>query len=55
MVEMSHPAPEYLFEGGFYGGCDHERVVVEAVPDGTPLPDPERSDGRATQPVEVAP
>ena len=37
VLDMSRPAMDYLFEGGTFGGCDHKRVVVEEVPDGTPL------------------
>lgn len=37
VFDMSRPAMEYLFDGTKYGGCDHQRVVVEKVAQGTPL------------------
>jgi len=37
VLDMSRPAMEYLFDGKRYGGCDHKRVVVEKVAQGTPL------------------
>jgi hypothetical protein len=37
VLDMSHDAMIYLFDGGEYGGCDLQGVVVEQVDDGTPL------------------
>jgi len=37
VLDMSHDAMVFLFDGGIYGGCDHETVVVEPVPEDTPL------------------
>ncbi len=37
VLDMSHDAMVFLFDGGIYGGCDHETVVVEVVPDDTAL------------------
>ena len=37
VLDMSHDAMVYLFDGGIYGGCDHQAVVVEAVADDTQL------------------
>ena len=37
VLDMSHDAMVYLFDGSTYGGCDHQRVLVEGVPDDTPL------------------
>jgi hypothetical protein len=37
VLDMSHDAMDHLFDGSFYGGCEHETVVVEAVDPGTPL------------------
>lgn len=37
VLDMSHDAMDYLFEGSFYGGCELQGVVVEAVAAGTPL------------------
>lgn len=37
VLDMSHDAMVYLFDGGIFGGCDHEVVVVEQVDDATPL------------------
>lgn len=37
VLDMSRPAMNYLFGGPLYGGCDHKRVVAEAVSDTTPL------------------
>ncbi|MBK6918968.1 MAG: hypothetical protein IPH07_16360 [Deltaproteobacteria bacterium] len=37
VLDMGHDAMVYLFDGNEYGGCEHQAVVVEAVPDDTPL------------------
>jgi hypothetical protein len=37
VVDMSHPAMVYLFDGKEYGGSDKKRVVVEKVAATTPL------------------
>ena len=37
VLDMSYPAMVHLFDGKTHGGCDLARVVVEKVPDGTPL------------------
>ena len=37
VLDMSHDAMDHLFEGSFYGGCEHQVVVVEAVDAATPL------------------
>lgn len=37
VLDMSYPAMVHLFEGSTHGGCDHARVVVEEVPEGTAL------------------
>jgi len=37
VLDMSHDAMVYLFDGGIFGGCDHEVVVVEPVDADTPL------------------
>jgi len=37
VLDMSHDAMDHLFDGSFYGGCEHQVVVVEAVDDTTPL------------------
>jgi hypothetical protein len=37
VLDMSHDAMIYLFEGSRYGGCDQQAVVVEAVDEATPL------------------
>lgn len=37
VLDMSHDAMVYLFDGGTFGGCDHEVVVVEPVDADTPL------------------
>lgn len=37
VLDMSHDAMVYLFEGEEHGGCDHAVVVVEAVDEATPL------------------
>lgn len=37
VLDMSHDAMDYLFDGSFYGGCEHQVVVVEAVDAATPL------------------
>lgn len=37
VMDMSRPAMEYLFDGHLYGGCDKQRVIVEVMPEGTPL------------------
>jgi hypothetical protein len=37
VLDMSYPAMVHLFEGTTHGGCDHARVVVEEVPEGTAL------------------
>lgn len=37
VLDMSHDAMEHLFEGSFYGGCEHQVVVVEPVDPSTPL------------------
>ncbi len=31
VLDMSHDAMVYLFDGGIFGGCDHQTVVVEPV------------------------
>ena len=31
MLDMSHSAMVYLFDGKTYGGSDKKRVVIEAV------------------------
>ncbi len=41
VIDMSHDAMIYLFEGKTYGGSDKKRVVVEVVAASTPLgPEP---------------
>jgi len=37
VLDMSHDAMVHLFDGGTYGGCDHQAVVVEEVDANTPL------------------
>lgn len=37
VLDMSHDAMVYLFDGGIYGGCDLQPVVVEPVDEGTAL------------------
>ncbi len=37
VLDMSHPAMTYLFDGKTYGGSDKKRVVVEKVAATTPL------------------
>ena len=37
VLDMSHDAMEHLFDGSFYGGCEHQVVVVEPVDATTPL------------------
>jgi hypothetical protein len=37
VLDMSHDAMVYLFEGKTYGGDDHKRVVIEQVDPSTPL------------------
>ncbi len=37
VLDMSHPAMVYLFDGKTYGGSDKKRVVVEKVDGATPL------------------
>lgn len=37
VLDMGHDAMVYLFDGNEYGGCEHQVVVVEPVPDDTPL------------------
>lgn len=37
VIDMSHDAMGYLFDGKFYGGGDHKAVVVEPVDASTPL------------------
>lgn len=37
VLDMSHDAMVYLFDGATYGGCEHQAVVVEAVDANTPL------------------
>lgn len=37
VLDMSHDAMDYLFDGAFYGGCELQTVVVEAVDAATPL------------------
>lgn len=37
VLDMSHDAMVYLFDGNEYGGCEHQVVVVEAVDEATPL------------------
>ena len=37
VLDMSHDAMDHLFEGSFYGGCEHQVVVVEEVDAATPL------------------
>jgi hypothetical protein len=37
VLDMSHDAMDHLFEGAFYGGCEHQVVVVEVVEADTPL------------------
>lgn len=37
VVDMSHPAMIYLFDGKVYGGSDKKRVIVEKVDITTPL------------------
>lgn len=37
VLDMSHPAMVYLFDGKTYGGSDKKRVVVEKVAATTPL------------------
>jgi hypothetical protein len=36
-LDMSHPAMDYLFEGSFFGACEHQPVHVEPVDPGTQL------------------
>lgn len=37
VLDMSHDAMVFLFDGEEHGGCDHATVVVEAVDEGTAL------------------
>lgn len=37
VMDMSHDAMVYLFDGATYGGCDHQAVLVEQVDENTPL------------------
>lgn len=37
VLDMSHDAMVHLFDGGIYGGCDHQTVVVEEVDPATQL------------------
>ena len=37
VLDMSHDAMVYLFDGGIFGGCDHQAVVVEQVDESTAL------------------
>lgn len=37
VLDMSHDAMVYLFDGNEFGGCEHQVVVVETVDDVTPL------------------
>lgn len=37
VLDVSHDAMVYLFDGNEYGGCDLQGVVVEPVDDSTPL------------------
>lgn len=37
VLDMSHDAMVYLFEGAIYGGCDLQAVVVEPVDESTEL------------------
>ncbi len=37
VLDMSHDAMVYLFDGATYGGCEHQGVVVEQVDAATPL------------------
>ena len=37
VLDMSHDAMVYLFDGGTYGGCELQTVVVEPVDESTPL------------------
>lgn len=37
VLDMSHDAMVYLFDGNEYGGCDQQLVVVEAVGADEPL------------------
>ncbi len=37
VLDMSHDAMVYLFDGGIFGGCDQQVVVVTQVDEATPL------------------